>query len=466
MGEQECAEEINNADVVIDYSGMGNDQVEPSASSNDFTSPLLQNRDLRQRRSSDIESGFSRISQRILDRNAGFRQSRGRWSVHRISRSTSHANNVLARWCCQRKLWDEWNLGGWFHRLAYQRTGVLMLILFVVYASIVALFACIYLAMSIFGQRIETNPDGSEKLVSFCHMEINNRMEALYMSLSTMAAVGYGVSNYYFSECWTPLILVLAQVCSAILFDAVAVGLLFHRISRGRKRGRTIAFSDKAVIQRVNGVSYLMFRIGELRKYHLIGATVRCHCVRHERMRKEDSSLEDNEGPNSIETTFFVSRQVNLLHPDQTYNSDVWMGLPQVLVHRMVDGESPLVPPAEWYDASGALHKRVNTEATPTFEGTQAFLLDREVEIIVLIEGTDEGTGSQTQARHSYKVSDLAWNHKFEPCIFPYGQNREHSGTAPPMRRPGQPVCSVDFSKFHEIRSCSEDCRGSPYVPP
>lgn len=76
---------------------------------------------------------------------------------------------------------------------------------------------------------------------------------ALYFSLSTMATIGYGTSDYYFGDCWTPFILVLVQVFSAIVFSSLAVGLLFQRMSRGQKRGRTIVFSDVAVIRKVRG---------------------------------------------------------------------------------------------------------------------------------------------------------------------------------------------------------------------
>jgi hypothetical protein len=286
------------------------------------------------------------------------------------------------------------------------------------------------------------------------------------------------VSNYYFGECWTPLFLVLAQVCSAILFDAVAVGLLFHRISRGRKRSRTIAFSDKAVIQRVKGVPYLMFRMGELRKYHLIGSTIRCHCVRHERI----ATTRSNEEPEaiSLETTYFLSRQMKLVHPDQSCGSHVWMGLPQVIVHRM-DDESPLTPPSRWYDAFGSLHAYPDSSsidgtserdplAPPTdntmgdLNSIEDFLIDRDAEIVVLVEGTDEGTGASAQARHSYKVSDLAWNHTFAPCVFPYGESTPHLDHRPTRRR-GLPVCSIDFSRFHEIVPTPEDCEACAYVP-
>lgn len=282
------------------------------------------------------------------------------------------------------------------------------------------------------------------------------------------------VSNYYFGECWTPLFLVLSQVCCGILFDAVAVGLLFHRISRGRKRSRTIAFSDKAVVQRIKGVPYLMFRIGELRRYHLIGATVRCYCVRHERIGLQGSSNEESTDL-TVESTYFISRKMKLIHPDHSCGSDIWMGLPQVIVHRM-DDSSPLVPSPCWYDGNAfARNYPETTELDSAVDSNggefrmgvlgsiEEFLIDRDAEIVVLVEGTDEGTGASTQARHSYKVSDLAWNHKFAPCVFPYGS----TGSIAPLtnRGHGHPTCSIDFSKFHDVVPAPEDCEASAYVP-
>jgi hypothetical protein len=377
-----------------------------------------------------------------------------------------------------------------------------MMILFLIYSSIVVFFGFVYLGVSMLGQKVEIDPDnGTKRMIAFCDMDINDHMEALYFSLSTMTTIGYGVSDYYFGGCWTPLLLVLWQVCSAITFDAVAVGLLFHRISRGRKRGRTIAFSDKAVVRRIKGIPHLMFRIGELRRYHLIAATVRCYCVRHERLPivvaapslLEGSAADPNGNGNDpsttiIETTHFISRQVQLLHPDENYGSQIWMGLPQVVVHRM-DEASPLIPsPPKWYDAEGVAHghpKRSKNEKDPSqddplltspppnkdryhltysdMDDIDSFLMDRDAEIVVLVEGTDEGTGAATQARHSYKATDLAWNHTFVPCIHPYSNNnRRGRGRS---NGNNNPVCTIDFSKFHDIVPAPTDCEACAYVP-
>jgi hypothetical protein len=358
----------------------------------------------------------------------------------------------------------------------------------------------------------------------------------MYFSLSTMTTIGYAVSDYYFSGCYSPLLIVMWQVCTAIVFDAVAVGLIFHRISRGAKRSRSILFSDKSVVRRIRGVPYLMFRLGERRKYHLIEATIRVYCIRHERLpvttttttsttsapgssRRNPKEATSENGNDSninpsqvrIETSHFVSRQIRLHQPDDRYGSQVWMGLPQVIVHR-IDEASPLMPPSPvWYDSQGMAHNfypstsaqqaRTTSKAATTSLFSSAnkrglfpqelfdppapsessssvslvptehamedelasmyeFLTDRDAELVVLVEGTDEGTGAAIQARHSYKTSDIVWNSTFAECVYPY--NRRH------RRGPSvlDPVVSIDFSKFHDTVPAPIDCDECVHVVP
>jgi hypothetical protein len=222
------------------------------------------------------------VIRRILDRDAAFFQSRGKWNVQHVSRDAATMHHTPTGETNRVSL-SKQIANDWFHNLAGQRTIVLMLIICLVYAATVFVFAFIYLGVSLLGQQDKVNPDGTVSKLPFCDMDIHDHMEALYFSLSTMTTIGYGVSDYYFGGCWTPLLLVLAQVCCALVFNAVAIGLIFQRISRGHKRSKTILFSDKAVVRRVKGVPYLMVRIGELRSHQLIEATVRAYCVRHER---------------------------------------------------------------------------------------------------------------------------------------------------------------------------------------
>lgn len=151
------------------------------------------------------------MRRRVLDRDAPFFQSRGRWQIRHVARREASVTQTpegrRVRTSLRKRLWD-----GWFHFLAYQKTVVLMFLLFLSYASIVFAFGFVYLGVSKWGQRTSIDPDdGSATIQPFCDMDIHNHMEALYFSLSTMTTIGYGVSDYYFGGCWTPLLLVLAQ---------------------------------------------------------------------------------------------------------------------------------------------------------------------------------------------------------------------------------------------------------------
>jgi hypothetical protein len=350
-------------------------------------------------------------------------------------------------------------------------------ILFLMYTACVFFFAFVYLGVSLLGETITKTDDGSITTHSFCGMDITNHMEALYFSLSTMTTIGYGVSDYYFGDCWTPLILVLWQSCTSITFSAVAIGLLFQRISRGQKRGKSIIFSDKAVIRRVRGVPYLMFRVGELRRHHLIEATVRAYCLIHERIPRTSSQQSDTATNTAeIETTHFLTRQLRLIHPDETIGSTILMGIPQMIVHRL-DESSPLCPSRPvWFDAQGqkrywSRHEDLSVEN----EGIREYLRDREAEIVVLLEGSDELTGSALQSRHSYRVEDVAWNQTFAPCVLPAdsAENDDDNGREGVRLwcrerncdRVVRPACFVDFSKFHDLIAAPPDCDSCAYVP-
>ena len=306
-----------------------------------------------------------------------------------------------------------------------------------------------------------------------------------------MATIGYGTSDYYFGECWTPFLLVLLQVFSAIVFSSLAIGLLFQRMSRGQKRGRTIVFSDCAVVRRVGGVWHLMFRLAELRRGHIIGARVRAFLVRHERCPAgEDCGGGDGSRQQEMETAHFVSHQINLVGdggssgPEQS----IIMGLPQVVVHRM-DGSSPLLPGRPvWYDRRGVPHGPQpaagsdggplggdgdgNNGRQPTQEEIAMFLADRCAELVVFVEGTCENTGMALQSRHSYRIEDVAFHRTFEECVFPAvgggssgavggGGNGRLCGKADGARA----ALEVDFARFHRLAVAPYDCASCPYVP-
>ncbi|GMI01777.1 hypothetical protein TrST_g10413 [Triparma strigata] len=301
-----------------------------------------------------------RKSERVLDRSGYFKQSKGEWKILRKG----------GAWLYAPFYWDDW-----FHSLLNAPTRRIFALLFIVYLLSVLLFAFVYML-------IATEGEGGDKVVGGgCGMDITNMMEAYYFSLSTMTTLGYGVSDYYFGDCWSPLVFITTQVFISITFDAVAIGVIFQRLSRVQKRARTIVFSDKAIIRRIRGRLFFMFQCSELRKHQLVEAHVRVYCVRHERAatnasgrnEREESdsdgeedlrSYSDGEAASSkrrkeekfdVETAYFQTHNVRLQHPDDELGAFLLMALPNVVVHR-IDEWSPLCAPALWYDEKGRRH--------------------------------------------------------------------------------------------------------------
>ena len=64
------------------------------------------------------------------------------------------------------------------------------------------------------------------------------------------------------------------------MIQAFMVGIVFVKLSRPIKRTHTLLFSRNAVICQRDGVLCLMFRVGDMRKSHIIEAHVRAQLIR------------------------------------------------------------------------------------------------------------------------------------------------------------------------------------------
>jgi len=505
------------------------------------------------------------MAPRILDRDGTFSQSRGRWSVANSSgsgggtsqgfgsaRQRRPAANVSANaaaatraagsgtvpfgvaqpplaqeprhtpnsGCClkgdqptlTRRCWDDW-----FHTLSYTPTCILMLGVFIAYVITIVIFAILYLWVNKIGQYYGGETSSSEgggggglslgtgasdvEVSSFCGMDINNHMEALYFSLSTMATIGYGTSDYYFGDCWTPFILVLLQVFSALLFSSLAIGLLFQRMSRGQKRGRTIVFSDVAVIRKVKGRWYWMFRVAELRKRHIIGAKVRVFCVRHERcpvaMAGEEGNTE-NGGNNlvELETAHYVSHPLPLLnvsqsatarsthppvtganeeesHSECSFEQSILMGLPHVVVHRM-DSLSPIMPPRPvWYDLEGVPHGGSVSSSTLTQAAPDSIAENNDAPFTLLATEMEEGgpappsssllqspIGNSTNQPTQEEITYFLKDRQSEIIVFLEGIC-EVTGMALQARHS---YCMTDMAFHQTFAPCIFPAAGHPHV--
>lgn len=87
--------------------------------------------------------------------------------------------------------------------------------------------------------------------------------------------------------------LLLPFICfhiAGVMIQAFMVGVVFAKLSRPKKRTQTLMFSRHAVINHRDGVPCLMFRVGDMRKSHIIEAHVRAQLIKH-KVTKEGEQL-------------------------------------------------------------------------------------------------------------------------------------------------------------------------------
>ncbi|PSN50742.1 hypothetical protein C0J52_01202 [Blattella germanica] len=94
---------------------------------------------------------------------------------------------------------------------------------------------------------------------------------------------------------WTP--------CSitGVMIQAFMVGIVFAKMSRPKQRAQTLLFSRSAVVCLRDGDLCLMFRVGDMRKSHIIGATVRAQLIRT-RTTKEGEVLYQHQAELNVGT--------------------------------------------------------------------------------------------------------------------------------------------------------------------
>jgi len=123
------------------------------------------------------------------------------------------------------------------------------------------------------------------------------------------------------------------------------------------------------------------------------------------------------------------------------------MTIPTTIVHGMND-TSPLLPPLDDYFFASSSSSRggggggvVTNEDDHhrQVEAIKEHLQEKQVEVVVLLEGTDPLTSSSIQARYSYTYEDIVFDRVFAPCTF----SRSGSGGG----------CVVDFSRFHSLQA-------------
>ncbi|XP_066563393.1 inward rectifier potassium channel 4 [Amia ocellicauda] len=225
-----------------------------------------------------------------------------------------------------------------------------------------------------------------------CILHVHSFVGAFLFSIETQTTIGYGF-RCVTEECPVAVATVVVQSIVGCIIDSFMIGTIMAKMARPKKRAQTLLFSQHAVIALRDGKLCLMWRVGNLRKSHIVEAHVRAQLIRpyvtaegeYLPLEQTDLNVGYDEG---LDRLFLVS--------------------PLVIVHE-IDEQSPL------YGLS-----RAELEA-------------EDFEIVVILEGMVEATAMTTQARSSYLAREILWGHRFEPVLFEE-RNRYQ----------------VDYSRFHK----------------
>ena len=226
-----------------------------------------------------------------------------------------------------------------------------------------------------------------------CVREVTSFTSAILFSIETQHTIGYG-SRYTTEQCTEAIVLMMIQSCFGVICQAMMTGIVFAKLSRPKKRAETLMFSKNACICKQDGDMCLLFRVGDMRKSHIVEAHIRGVVIK-KKITKEgevlplyqfDVDLGYNEGRDRL----FL----------------VW---PVIIVHK-IDEDSPF-----WEMSPDDLHRE-------------------QFEFIIILEGIVESTGMTTQARSSYLPGEILWGHRFERLVTFQKENGQYQ---------------IDYSRFN-----------------
>lgn len=224
-----------------------------------------------------------------------------------------------------------------------------------------------------------------------CILHVQGFVGALLFSMETQTTIGYGW-RCVTEECPVTVITVVIQSIVGCIIDSFMIGTIMAKMARPKKRNQTLVFSKNAVIALRDGKLCLMWRVGNLRRSHIVEAHVRAQLIR--------SYI-------TAEGEFVPLEQMDLNVGYDEGTDRLFLVSPLVIVHE-IDKDSPL------YTLS-----RADLEAD-------------DFEIVVILEGMVEATAMTTQFRSSYLAREIFWGHRFEPVIY---EDRDRY--------------KVDYARFH-----------------
>ncbi|MCL4149127.1 UNVERIFIED_CONTAM: hypothetical protein GTU68_060893 [Idotea baltica] len=226
-----------------------------------------------------------------------------------------------------------------------------------------------------------------------CLMNVQTFTGAFLYSIETQHTIGYGF-RYTTEACPQAIITMCIQSITGVMIQAFMVGVVFAKLTRPKNRTNTLLFSRIAIISVRDGKLCLIFRVADMRKSFIIGATIKAQLVR----RYE-----------TLEGEIIPYYQQELEISTEGGSDSLFFMWPLNVIH-VIDSKSP-------FYAMSAMD-----------------VMQDDFELLVYLEGTAESTGTSMQARFSYLPTNILWGHRFVNIVN-YSENTENY--------------EVDFSLFN-----------------
>ncbi|KAI4876896.1 hypothetical protein NFI96_008608 [Prochilodus magdalenae] len=209
-----------------------------------------------------------------------------------------------------------------------------------------------------------------------CVSNVDSFTAAFLFSVETQTTIGYGY-RYITEDCPIAVFMVVFQSIVGCIIDAFIIGAVMAKMAKPKKRNETLVFSHYATIAMRDTKLCLMWRVGNLRKSHLVEAHVRAQLLKSR---------------TTAEGEYIPLDQMDIDVGFDTGIDRIFLVSPITIIHE-IDEESP------FYDMS------------------KQELESSEFEIVVILEGMVEATAMTTQCRSSYIASEILWGHRFEPVL-------------------------------------------------
>ncbi|XP_056286489.1 inward rectifier potassium channel 2a [Pseudoliparis swirei] len=246
-------------------------------------------------------------------------------------------------------------------------------------------FGCVFWLVAIF----HGDSAGDAKK---CVSNVSSFTAAFLFSIETQTTIGYGY-RYVTDECPVAVFMVVFQSIVGCIIDAFIIGAVMAKMAKPKKRNETLVFSHNATVAMRDNKLCLMWRVGNLRKSHLVEAHVRAQLLKSR---------------TTAEGEYIPLDQTDI---DVGFDSGVdriFLVSPITIVHEIGEG-------------------------SPFYDMSRQDLETSEFEIVVILEGMVEATAMTTQCRSSYVAGEILWGHRFDPVLF---EEKNYY--------------KVDYSRFHK----------------